>query len=120
VPGTSEPDVDVTVQARSGDRDRRPVLLAPNVLEVAAALDLRNADLGEQLLRGECRLERTREEIGGGNRSLAVGAVGDEVRIECEQDRGHVGGRIGVGDRAADRPAVPDLRVADVSGGAGQ
>ena len=31
-----------------------------------------------------------------------------------------VGGGIGVGDRAADRPAVPDLRVADVPGGAGQ
>ena len=34
-------------------------------------------------------------------------------RAERQHHRGQVGGRIAVGERAADRPAVAHLRVAD-------
>jgi hypothetical protein len=42
-----------------------------------------------------------------------VQALEDDGRVERDEDREVVGGRIGVGDAAADRPAVPDLYVAD-------
>ena len=41
----------------------------------------------------------------------------DELGVEREQDRGEVGGRVAVRDRAADRAAVAHLWVADERGG---
>ncbi len=41
------------------------------------------------------------------------GPAGDELRVEREHHGAEVGSRIGVGDRAADRAAVANLRVAD-------
>ena len=44
------------------------------------------------------------------------GPVRDELRVEREHDRAEVGSRIGVGDGAADRASVANLRVADELG----
>jgi hypothetical protein len=104
------------VHLRSGRRDRRPVLGAPDVLDVRAAVHLRHAHLLQNLLRPERGRERAGEELGRRDRALAVRPLGDEVGVEREQDRPEVGGRVAVGDRAADRPAVTDLRVADLAG----
>ena len=57
------------------------------------------------------------EEVGGGDLALAARALGHERRAEREQRGRQVGGRVAVGDRAADRAAVAHLRVADLAGG---
>ena len=43
-----------------------------------------------------------------------------EARVERGQRDRQLGGRVGVGDRAADRAAVADRRVGDVGDGAGE
>jgi hypothetical protein len=96
-----------------GHADGRPVLRTSSVLEVDAALRLRNADLHEHLARPECGLEGPCEERRRRDRPLAVGAVRDEVGVQCEQHRGEVRRGVAVRDGAADRAAVADLRVAD-------
>ena len=48
--------------------------------------------------------------------ALAGLAAADDRRVRREQHRRPVGGRVGVGDRAADRAPVADLRVADAAG----
>ena len=47
-------------------------------------------------------------------RDLAL--VGRDRRAESQQRGGIVGGRVVVGDRAADGAAVPDVLVADAGG----
>ena len=65
-------------------------------------------------------VEEALVEVGGGDLARAVRALGDVRRAERERRRRQVGGRVGVGDRAADRAAVAHLRVADVAGGVRQ
>ena len=51
-----------------------------------------------------------------GNRALAVGTVGDELRVEREHDRAEIGRRIGVCERAAEGAPMANLRIADELG----
>jgi hypothetical protein len=63
------------------------------------------------------RLEDAGEEVDGGNRPLTALPASDELRVEGEDDRREIGRRVAVSDRAADRPPVPYLRIADLAGG---
>jgi hypothetical protein len=79
----------------------------------------REDDLGDQLsLVDRCR-ERPEEELRGFDRPLADSRAHDELRTECEHDRGQVGRGIGVGEAPTDRAAVADLEVADLGGALG-
>ena len=48
---------------------------------------------------------------------LAGRPADDQRRVQGQDHRGQVGRGVAVGQRAADRAAVPDLRVADLAGG---
>ncbi len=116
-----EPDVDAAVHLHGADADRGPVLGPPGELLVRPpAARLGHADLRQHLLRVERRLEEAGEALGDRQRALAAGAANDELGVEREQDRRRVGGGVGVRDRAADRAAVPHLRVADRADGLGE
>ncbi len=47
--------------------------------------------------------------------TLAALAAADDGRVPGEEERRPVAGGIGMGDRAADRPPVADLRIADMA-----
>ena len=96
--------------------DRRPVLRAAAELDVgrARAAVLADPDRREDLLRPDGGREHALEELGGRDEPLGAGADDEHLRVEREQARGQVGGRVAVGDRAADRAAVTHLRVADL------
>src|SRR4030095_7891807 len=78
-------------------------------LYVGRLIRLREADGGDDLAGFEGGLEQALEEIVG--RDLAF--VCDDGGAEADQPGRGVGGRIVVGDRAADGAAVADLRIAD-------
>ena len=80
----------------------------------------RHPDLGEQFVGLERGLEQALEELPDADLPLTVGAARDHGRVQREQDGGQVRGGVGVRDRAADRTAVPDLRVTDLPGGVGE
>ena len=73
-----------------------------------------NADLGEQLGGRQRRLEEPREEVVDRDRALAVRAPSHERGAQRQEHRGKVGRAVAVSERAADRAAVTDLRVADL------
>ena len=85
-------------------------------LGVGRALRHREAHGGDDLVRRQRRREEAGEVVVG----LDLAAVGDDRRAQGEHGRRVVGGRIGMGERAADRAAVADLRVADPAGEVGQ
>ena len=64
----------------------------------------------------ERRLEEAAEALARAEHALAAGTARDDLRVEREDDRGQVRGGVAVGERAADRAAVPDLWVADEPG----
>ena len=74
---------------------------------------LRNPHLGHELLRADRRLEHTAEEVGGRDRRTPAGPAMSISQSSASSDRRQVGRRIAVRQRAADRAAVPHLRVAD-------
>ena len=78
----------------------------------AARFGRRDVHRGHDLVALERRLEQALEEVLG--RDLAP--VGRDRRAERDERRRIVRRRIGVRDRAADRAAVADLRVADPPG----
>jgi hypothetical protein len=106
------------VAALDRDADDGPVdgPLGELLERPAACGRLRHPDLGEQFPRLEHGLEQALEELADTDLAGAVGAPGDHGGIQGEQHGGQVGGRVGVRDRAADGAAVPDLRVADLTG----
>ena len=59
------------------------------------------------------------EELAGRNRPIALRAPGHELAVERENHRRQIGGGIAVGERAADRASMTDLRVADLPGRVG-
>ena len=73
-------------------------------------------DLDEHLAGPERGLEHAGEELGGRHDALAALAPRDELRAEREHHGRQVGGRVAVGERAADRAAMAHLRVADLPG----
>ena len=79
-----------------------------------------HADLGEQLVGGERRLEEAGEEVAGRDRALALARPRHERAAQGEHHRGKVGGGIGVRERTADRAPMAHLRVADLAGGVGE
>ena len=60
---------------------------------------------------GKRRREKAGEELVGRN----LAPVGDDRGAEAEHAGGIVRRRIGIGERAADRAAVPHLRIADAA-----
>ena len=88
----------------SGDRHRRPVLGAAVHLHVrpSARAELRHADLDEQLVVRERRLEHAREQVGCGDRPHAALASGDHLAVQRQDER-----RAG---RTRDRRARSSLR----------
>ena len=93
------------------------------VLQVhpAGALAVGRYEDGRDDLAGlQRRREQVQEEVSGRDLALALGPAGDDRGAEGDEDRGEVGRGIRVGDRAADRPAVADLQVADLGGGLGE
>ena len=60
-------------------------------------------------------LEHAGEEVGGGHDPLAAGTDDHELGVERQHHRGEIGGRVAVGERAADRAAMTHLRVADLA-----
>ena len=85
-----------------------------------AAAGLRDADLGQQLAGFQRALEQAPEEVRGRDLPDPGRSAGDEHRVQRQHDRGQVGGRVRVGQRPADRAAVPDLRIADLAGRVGE
>ena len=65
-------------------------------------------------------LEQALEELPGGDLAAAGGAARDQRGVEHEDHRRQVARGVGVHQRAADRAAVADLRVADLAGGVGE
>src|SRR5581483_6281130 len=105
-----------------GDADNGPVE-SPAVellIRPAGAGHLRHPDLGQELVGGERRLQESGEEGGGGDGAFAAGTAGHERPAEGQDDRREVGGRVAVGQGAADGAAVADLGVADEAGDVGQ
>ena len=66
------------------------------------------------------RLEQALEEVGRRDLALAGRPARDQGRVQREDHRRQVGRGVAVRERAADRAAVPDLRIADLAGGVGQ
>ena len=73
-------------------------------------------DLHQQFVRLQRRFEQALEELGRGDLPVPGWPAGDQRGVQGQDDRGQVGRGIAVRQRAADRAAVPDLRVADLAG----
>ena len=73
----------------------------------------REARLGEDLVRGERRRERSQVELGRRDEPLAPGAPGDDGAVETEQQRGQLRGGIAVGEIARRRAAIANGHVTD-------
>ena len=78
--------------------------------------ELRHADLHEHLAGRERGLEDAGEELAAGIVRSPPGPRTTSSRVEREDHRRQVGRRIAVCERPSDRPAVPDLRIADLTG----
>ena len=106
---------------------RRTIAATPTVAQSCArrvnlrydqpvTAELGDPDLGQQLPRPDGRVEDAAEELGRGHRPLAFRPGDHELGFQREHHRRQVGGRVAVGERAADRAAVAHLRVADQPG----
>ncbi len=97
-------DPDAAVDPRRRHADDRPVLGAPHELLVGVAAGrLRHPDLDQDLVGGEGGLqEPAKNSVAGISRSPA-GPRATSVPPRASTAAGQVRGRIGVGDRAADR-----------------
>src|SRR4051794_3271982 len=114
-PGAS--DVTPVVQPdHRGDADRGEVAHLALELLIGACRPVRtpdDADLCQDLGRLDGGLERVDEEVAGGDLPAPRLAPADDGRIAGDEDGRPIRGRVGMGDRTADRSPVPDLRVAD-------
>ena len=107
------------VAPAEGDDDLADRLGAPRPDLAEAQLatgQQRDPDAQQQLVGRQGRPPVGRPELGGRDRPLAADGAQHERRIGGEQDRQRVTGRRGVGDVAAERPAVLDLGRADRRG----
>ena len=74
----------------------------------------RKADLHDDLVCCQCRRQSSLEEIGCLNHMRAGFSNDGNLGIAGHGDPGHFGGRIGMGNAAANRAAVADLIMRDV------
>ena len=70
---------------------------------------------GEQLVLAHGGREQVLEEVGRRHGALAALAGDDQLRVERQDRRPAVTGRVGVHERSAERAAVADLRVGDLA-----
>src|SRR5262249_59679112 len=77
----------------------------------------RNLDLREQLVRLESGRQMSDEEVIGPELARTAQRAYVEARPERDEGGRQLGGRVGVGNGPADRPAVPDLDVANPAEG---
>jgi hypothetical protein len=73
----------------------------------------REAGADQQLVGRHRRGPQAGEEVGGGDGARPPHRQHVELGVEGQGDGRVLGGRVGVGQRAADRAPVADLRVAD-------
>ena len=116
---TGETDLHASADTGGSDTDGGPVLFAAHVLQVRPGRHLRDPNLGQHFLPLERSVERAGEELRRRDGSLPSCSSHDEVGVERQQDRGEIGGRVPVRNRAADRAAMTNLRVADQRGRVG-
>jgi len=101
---------------RRDGTDDRPVLRpAVELLEPEAASRDWDADLGEQLVRLDRRLEEPLEEVRCRDLALAVRSRTTRVASSASHDGWEIRGGIAVDDRPADGAAVADLGVTDLA-----
>jgi hypothetical protein len=105
-----------------GHADDGPVLRPPVELLVrpAGVGQLRQPHLDQELVGPQDRLQEAREELGGGDLAAPGRALGHDGAAQGQDGGGQVGGRVAVGQRAAQGAAVADLGVADEAGHMGQ
>ncbi len=84
--------------------------------DVSGALRQRERHAGDQFARLERGREHPHKEIIGGNCAF----FGVDGGAETEDGGGIIGGRIGIGERAADGAAIADVRIADAAGEMGK
>ena len=77
----------------------------------------RDADLGEDFVRLQGRRQEVEKELSRRNAPLTAGSSGDDGCVKGQDRRRIVGGRIGVGERSADRSPVANLPVANTRRG---
>src|SRR5439155_653970 len=113
-PGYADPHLAAKIGDEYADdgEARRRVL----ELHVGGALRYGKRDRGDQLPRLERGFVQALEEFIG----LDLALAGDDRGAQGEHGRRVVGRRVVVGERAADRPQVPDLPVADDAGERGE
>ena len=108
-------------RALSGQADDRVVAAAAGEFGKPgggrAGVDL---DGDEEFVGRERGREQAGEEIGGRNDAATADAAGVDPAAEGKQTGGEFGGRVGVGQRAADGAAGADRGMGDVGGGAGE
>ena len=97
------------------DADHGPVLGAAGELQVARApaVEARHPDLGDDLALADRGREVVLEHVGRRDLAGAAGAGHRERALAGQEHGGQVGGRVAVGQRAADGPAVAHLLVGD-------
>ena len=98
------------------DADQREARGRVAEFHIGRLLRDRKADLGDDLAGAERGLEQALEEVLRGDLAL----VGDDGRAQRQGRRRIIGGRIVIGDRAADRAAIAHRRIADALGERGQ
>src|ERR1700687_451837 len=107
-----ESDAPIAVHLLGSGADDRPVEEAAAELDVLVrAVRHREDDLDDYLVRAERGGEQVFEEVLGGQSA----AIGDDLGIEHQGDRGIVAGRVGMRDHSADGAHVAHLVVADLA-----
>src|SRR5207237_8977663 len=80
-----------------------------------AGVQARQPHLGDQLVRPERRGEMRDEELARPDFAVARRRPGDDAALEAYEQRGELGGGIGVGEASGDRAARADRVVADIA-----
>jgi hypothetical protein len=114
--------VRILVVPERGGRHGEVAAAAGEFLKAPAPLRRpgREADLGDDFVRGERRRQRGDEEIHRRDHTRAGSSHHRDFGLACHRDAGQLGGRIGMGDAAADGATIADLIVRDMLDGRDQ
>ena len=100
------------------DAGHRKIAAPPGEFEKSPATadrPRRQFDFGQNLVsRQRCR-QRTLKEIGRFVDTPSLRSDDFQLSLAGDRDPGHLGSRVGVGDRATDRAAVPNLVMRNVA-----